>query len=77
MNFGFGKINGFGFNLSANSKMAEVFTKPNNKFVSEVNKAFPETKLFCKPLKVECEFCKEKIGLLGKDVFTKENKVTK
>ena len=55
MNFGFGKINGFGFNLSANSKMAEVFTKPNNKFVSEVNKAFPETKLFCKPLKVECE----------------------
>lgn len=27
---------------------------------------------FYKPLKVECEFCKEKIGLLNDDVFQKQ-----
>lgn len=32
------------------------------------------TDYFCKPLKVECEFCKEKIGLLKNDVFEKSSK---
>lgn len=77
MNFGFGKINGFssaGFLISG---AQQVFEKPSAKLVKNVNKSVSETPFFAKPFKPQCEFCKEKIGLLNDDVFVKESKVHK
>ena len=77
MNLGLGKINGFGVHSSSVLGLSEVFSKPTSKQVAQANKINPETISFYKPLKVECEFCKEKIGLLNDDVFTKSQKVSK
>lgn len=40
--------------------------------IAAIKKRYPETVYFCKPLKVDCEFCKEKIGLLNNDIFVKQ-----
>lgn len=49
----------------------------NPALIAKIKKAYPETVRSCKPLKVDCEFCKEKIGLLNSDIFTKQNKQAK
>ncbi len=49
----------------------------NPALIAKLKKTHPETLRSCKPLKVDCEFCKEKIGLLNSDIFVKENKAAK
>ncbi len=57
------------------------FTNPSDilglSFVHNLKSKNVETIRSCKPFKPECEFCKEKIGLLKDDVFTKSSKESK
>lgn len=74
MNLGISSMNKVMNNTVYTSTMIDVFKKADPKILEKAKKAFPETLRSCKPFKPECEFCKEKIGLLNNDVFTKESK---
>lgn len=76
MGFGPCKVNGIEDYFTINSGIIEVFLRPDPKVVQKFKKVFPETIRSCKPFKPECEFCKEKIGLLNDDIFIKESKVS-
>lgn len=66
-NAGFNKLTGFVQNVDFG----------NPALIARLKKAHPETLRSCKPMKVDCEFCKEKLGLLNSDIFVKENKAAK
>lgn len=61
------------------SKLLGYFTNidfGNPVRIAAIKKKSPETVYSCKPLKVDCEFCKEKIGLLNNDIFVKQGDKT-
>ena len=61
------------------TKLSGFFTNidfGNPARIAAIKKQIPETIYSCKPLKVDCEFCKEKIGLLDNDVFVKQSSKT-
>ncbi len=74
MNLRLGKIGGIRIHIARQSGFDSIIDLENPALMSKIKKISCETIYSCKPLKVECEFCKEKIGLLEHDVFTKSSK---
>lgn len=66
-----GEIRGFDILAAKSSGFSNTINFANPKFVENIPRR--ETILSCKPFKPECEFCKEKIGLLNDDVFIKSD----
>ncbi len=69
-----GSIKGFESNITKLSGFADVVYRQNSKAFANASKVKPVTVYSCKPLNVECDFCKEKIGLLKNDVFERSSK---
>lgn len=64
-----GIVRGFKTNMSKLTGFETVSQFPSKELLSKV-KQF-ETIRSCKEIKPQYEFCKEKIGLLNGDIFTK------
>lgn len=77
MGFGIGKINGANFKIGSMSGFSNIIDFGNPASIARAKKMKIETIRSCKPFKPECEFCKEKLGLLNDDVFTKSSKISK
>ena len=74
MSFRLGSVNGFklgGTGISGTSNLFDTFSCDSN-----LMKHLKKTKSvdLQKRIKVDCGFCKEKIGLLSSDVFQKQVK---
>ena len=67
-----GEIKGFEFAAGKSTGFSNIINFVNPNIVTKIPKK--ETIRSCKPFKPECEFCKEKIGLLNDDVFIKTDK---
>lgn len=67
-----GEIRGFDILAAKYSGFSSIISLTNPKFDAKM--PIKETIRSCKPFKPECEFCKEKIGLLNDDVFVKSDK---
>ena len=67
-----GQIKGFKTSMAKVKGFAQVIDFGNPEYISKIPKK--ETTRSCKPLVAECEFCKEKLGLLNDDVFVKSDK---
>ncbi len=71
---GIGSVKGIKSNISKLSGFKDVLYHGDPAKIARAKQYKKDTVYSCKPLKVECEFCKEKIGLLNNDVFTKSSK---
>ncbi len=71
---GIGSIKGLKTNFSKLSGFTDVFYHGDSVKIARAKQVKKDTEWFCKPFKPECEFCKEKIGLLNDDVFIKSSK---
>lgn len=72
MSIRLGEISGFKISAPKMSGFSQVIDFGNPEKIAKLKQKFPETIRSCKPLKCQCEFCKEKISLLSGDVFTKQ-----
>ena len=68
---GIGKISGYKSGFARLSGFSDVMDFGNPAVIAKLKQAKKDTIYSCKPIKVECEFCKEKLGLLNDDVFVK------
>lgn len=71
---GIGQIKGLKSNVFKLGGFRDILYHGDPAKIARAKKYKTDTEYSCKPLKVECEFCKEKIGLLNNDVFTKSSK---
>ncbi len=69
-----GSIRGLKSGITKLDGFSNVVYHTDSKKLAQAKQLKSETVYSCKPLKVECEFCKEKIGLLKNDVFEKSSK---
>lgn len=71
---GIGSIRGIKTGITKLQGFKDVVYYGDPVQIARANQIKKDTVYSCKPLKVDCEFCKEKIGLLNNDVFTKFSK---
>lgn len=70
---GIGQISGCQSTIARLSGFSDVMDFGNPAVIAKIKQARKDTVYSCKPIKVKCEFCKEKLGLLNDDVFTKSS----
>lgn len=77
MEFGIGKINLASTRIADVSGFRDVVKLENTPFIASNRNAKRADDIAKRLLKLECEFCKEKVGLLNGDVFIKTADKTK
>ena len=71
---GIGSIRGIKTSITKLRGFRDVLYHGDPVQIARAKQLKKDTLYSCKPLKVDCEFCQEKIGLLNDDVFTKSSK---
>ncbi len=71
-----GAVNGFKNHINRLTGFSEVIDFGNKETISRIVAQSKKTVATTTPMKVDCEFCKEKVGLLT-DVFQKHANVKK